>query len=508
MPVRPNIDTSTDSVTDLAETTNAILATIGDRGVIASFAVALTTDLSDFESIEVEGDKNNWEQTVDGPDAQTRYHKTGVITPGSAGTGTRFTWYDVVGNQFVLSRQTINPLQVGAVGDNVADDTAIFNEIEASSLDWIYLPEGYIFSTTLASVAKTYFGPGQINLNGTLTSYDYFGPDKALTARSFSLDNLKAIINYLETGAGVSGGTGVAGIEVERGSLANAELVFDENDQKWKTSTDGGVTRTPIVTSLTGQSILRNYIDGFKTDNFPTDLEHDIRIYAGAAADSSNSFLIDSNSVIVKQIDANWAEGSTLGGFPSGLTLAADTWYRVFVISKDDGTVDAGFDTSATAFNLLADATGYTYYRRIGWVRTDASANITSFRQSNDAFYFKTPKLFDISNPASGFSNVTTGAPPEVLALYYFKCDTAGGGGITRGYAWGHTSDDLNLAGFGSGHSAYMTSSRGDVNEDNGQFGSAKAEVETDSNSQIQIYKEANNLYGHLQGWIDYRGKE
>ena len=85
------------------------------------------------------------------------------------------------------------------------------------------------------------------------------------------------------------------------------------------------------------------------------------------------------SSSITKQIDVDWAEGDGDGGFPSGLTIANDTWYHVFVIAKADGTTDAGFDTSLTAANLLADATGYTKSRRVGSVKTDGSANIVGF---------------------------------------------------------------------------------------------------------------------------------
>ena len=39
---------------------------------------------------------------------------------------------------------------------------------------------------------------------------------------------------------GVTAGGGKAGIEIERGSLANASLVFDESDDTFKVSTNGG----------------------------------------------------------------------------------------------------------------------------------------------------------------------------------------------------------------------------------------------------------------------------
>lgn len=71
---------------------------------------------------------------------------------------------------------------------------------------------------------------------------------------------------------------------------------------------------------------------------------------------------IPAGSSLIKQLDANWAEGNNQGGFPSGLTLTPGTWYHCFYIAKPDSTTDCGYDTSLTATNLLADATGYTDY--------------------------------------------------------------------------------------------------------------------------------------------------
>lgn len=123
----------------------------------------------------------------------------------------------------------------------------------------------------------------------------------------------------------------------------------------------------------------RNYISGLLVSNNTTDSEYDVDISEGECANNDNSGCIKLTTSITKQIDANWGEGTNAGGFPSGLTLNADTWYHVFVISKPDGTVDAGFDTDLSASNLLSDASLYTKYRRVGSILTDSSSNIVLF---------------------------------------------------------------------------------------------------------------------------------
>ena len=125
-------------------------------------------------------------------------------------------------------------------------------------------------------------------------------------------------------------------------------------------------------------NLYRGHISGI-VPAIDSDTDHDINFPIGEAADSTNVQMIHVDTALVKRIDANWAAGTGNGGFPSGLTLSADTWYHLFVIVQTDGTVDAGFDTSLTAANLLTDASTYTLYRRVGSVRTDGSSNITAF---------------------------------------------------------------------------------------------------------------------------------
>lgn len=53
-------------------------------------------------------------------------------------------------------------------------------------------------------------------------------------------------------------------------------------------------------------------------------------------------------------------------------TLAGSTWYALFSIAKDDGTKAGLISLSATAPTLPS---GYTHKARVGWIRTDGTAN-------------------------------------------------------------------------------------------------------------------------------------
>jgi len=82
--------------------------------------------------------------------------------------------------------------------------------------------------------------------------------------------------------------------------------------------------------------------------------------------------------------------------------------YHCFAILEDatpGAAVDFGFDTSVTATNLLSES-GYTYYRRLGTLRTDNDANWYSFIQRGDTFWLQVPEK-DYSTNTPGLDEVT-----------------------------------------------------------------------------------------------------
>jgi len=118
-----------------------------------------------------------------------------------------------------------------------------------------------------------------------------------------------------------------------------------------------------------------------------------IDIAVGSCRDSTSAVFVSLVSAITKRLDTVWAVGTGNGGRATAATLANDTWYHVFAIMVANayGVVDVGFDTSLTAVNLLAES-GYTYYRRIGSVKTAAAATtVEPFVQDVDEFLWGTP---------------------------------------------------------------------------------------------------------------------
>jgi hypothetical protein len=208
---------------------------------------------------------------------------------------------------------------------------------------------------------------------------------------------------------------------------------------------------------------------------------------------------------LTKQIDANWAEGTNQGGFPSGLGAPAiDTWYRMFLIGSTDGTsIDAGYDSDSAAANLLADAapSSYAKYRRYGWVLTDAASNIIPFIQRNGGRFDWVTKPIDynVSNPGVGVVNPTISAPPGSIAILNIRLAkaTAADPSVTGRFL----ATDLTI---GSAVDLRI--------EAEADIASAIFPIYVDSSSQIQFQLTSSNANTDVvittEGWIDTRGAE
>jgi len=95
---------------------------------------------------------------------------------------------------------------------------------------------------------------GSINLNSNTTVTGNFvvsGTTTTISTTNTEITDRVIKLNDGESGSGVTGR--YSGLEFDRGSANNALLVFDENDDKFKISTDGGSSYSNLlVTSTSG----------------------------------------------------------------------------------------------------------------------------------------------------------------------------------------------------------------------------------------------------------------
>jgi len=95
-------------------------------------------------------------------------------------------------------------------------------------------------------------GSVSINSDTTVTgNLTVAGTTTTITTTNTAITDRVIVLNDGESGSGITGR--YSGLEFDRGSANNALIVFDENDDKFKISTDGGSSYSNLlVTSTTG----------------------------------------------------------------------------------------------------------------------------------------------------------------------------------------------------------------------------------------------------------------
>lgn len=245
-----------------------------------------------------------------------------------------------------------------------------------------------------------------------------------------------------------------------------------------------------------GVLIPRSYLSGYGLSNNAVDSEHDIDIAAGFSTDSANTVYLSLASAITKRIDATWASGTGNGGLSSSLTAPANnTWYHVFAIVVG-GSVDVGFDTSITAANLVADHSA-TAYRRLGAVKTDASANILAFAQVGSTFMWVDPPLdYDVASPGTSAVTATLSTPLGVVTEAIVNLYSSSAGTYLSPLSVNDEAVSQTAAPLGTSY-------------DTGDNHATQARVLTNTSSQVRARQITNaTLRIATLGYVDQRGRD
>ena len=267
----------------------------------------------------------------------------------------------------------------------------------------------------------------------------------------------------------------------------------------------------PATASGKSNPLPRGYLGGLKLSRDAGDTSHDINITAGECRDSTNAQNIVLPAEITKQIDNTWAAGDDAGGLEDGDSVGNTEWFHVHLLySPSTGVVDAGFDTSITATNLLADvaaaAAGHTIYRRIGSVLTDGSANILAFVQIGDHFQWVDPPLdvTDTSQAATAETR-TLSVPPGVQCVAR----------LNVGFLDPDTDATMYIRSTDSNDEASSKTAAplGSVNCTDNVTGVGYVEVVTNTSKQITTRPDSgsgsnSDIYIATLGYVDRRGKD
>jgi hypothetical protein len=142
-------------------------------------------------------------------------------------------------------------------------------------------------------------------------------------------------------------------------------------------------------------------------------------VTAGQCADSTNAAIMNVPAALTKTVSSAWSEGNGGGALDTGSTTA-NTWYHVFAISDAVGvTTDILVSRSPTAPTLPA---GFTLFRRIGSMKTDASFHWLGFVQTGDLFNYNTA-IVDLGATIAinTITNVTLTVPTGIVVVAWFS---------------------------------------------------------------------------------------
>lgn len=263
---------------------------------------------------------------------------------------------------------------------------------------------------------------------------------------------------------------------------------------------------TNFHTGQIGTAAWPGQIFGLTTSNNATDAAKDIDIAIGQAS-SDDVFAADIvtmnlSTAITKQLDVSWSVGTASGGLDTG-TIAADTWYHVFLIMRSDtGVVDALFSLSPTAPTM---PTGYDKKRRIGSVLTDSTPDILAFTQYGDEFLWDT-SVNDYSGGVStvgasrtmtvptglnvmwkGAASIIDASPTLAIKLLISSLDQAN---IAATVVWNVATSGgaLNETSAGASDIVVRTNT--------------SAQIRSRANTPVDITEDLSTF-----GWIDHRGR-
>jgi hypothetical protein len=146
-------------------------------------------------------------------------------------------------------------------------------------------------------------------------------------------------------------------------------------------------------------------------------LNQTLNIAAGTWVDSTGNYVFKP-AAMTKTL-ANFATGSGTGGLGSAAQpLAANQWYHVFAIwnPATQGN-DVYFDvaTAGVAPAPTALPAGFTTWRRIGSILTNASKNITLFFQTGNHFQMSGVLMLNAAGAFSGFLRAL--CPPGIACI-------------------------------------------------------------------------------------------
>jgi hypothetical protein len=333
-------------------------------------------------------------------------------------------------------------------------------------------------------------------VNGTVYSYRAESADKTQWEEGFGTYTVSSTTLARSTvTANSSGGTSAINFSAAPNVFITALSADLQNASLLK---GGQVPVAQLENSLA--SLMRGYLSGLILSTAGASSSFGVSV--GVAVDKAQTDFMQLTSAVTKTTGA-FTAGSGNGSLDTG-TIAVSTWYHVHEIKNlSTGAVDILTSTSATSPTLPS---GFTIFRRIGSLKTDASSHWVSFTQRGDEFTLVTT-VTDISNSTQSTTAVTytmasvpTGIVVKWLGSGDFEstANEAGGRVVALDKA-----DQAATSGSVGAESLLVIAAAGVARL------TAKVAAYTNTSAQISVRADVALSSFHLNtgGWIDTRGR-
>lgn len=256
-----------------------------------------------------------------------------------------------------------------------------------------------------------------------------------------------------------------------------------------------GTNTFQIFTDHRSQALIAGYINGLTLSAAGS--TGTFGIAAGAAADGTGAVIMKLASAYTKTT-SSWAVGTGNGALDTG-SIANTTGYHVWLIMRSDtGVVDVLFSTSATAPTMPAS---YDYKRRIGWMRTDGSAQWRKFVQVNNTFMWDVPIADHNGNSPTSATAIPLTVPSGLSVEAIIKGTWRNGTNTNKLIIYSPLIANPTLGGVAGNIDVSIIGVGNDPN-------AFWRQIFTDTSTNIKaIADDASTLMIATQGWIDPRGQ-
>ena len=299
-------------------------------------------------------------------------------------------------------------------------------------------------------------------------------------------------------GTAVTGSPTATPPSIPHGKIPICEVLLTSSDVS---VTDSMITDRRVLIYAAG-SIPRGHLSGMSISvSVGSPTENEITVSSGKCRNSADTGDIILSSPITKKLEFEWSVGSNAGGRDGGATGNV-TWHVYVIKRSDTGVVGVCFSRNAETPDIGGSPStipvAYDTWRRIGSVLRVGGV-LLRFTQAGDEFYLETPVTDYNGNGSSSATLLAVSVPTGVKVKAMFNCYVNNGANAI--YFSDPASADIAPV-FSAANPSGSIGSSGAV------VGQASCWTNTSAQVRHREVTGGLNIGITTLGWVDRRGKD